>query len=88
MEDPVHRVGGGDTKKDLCLQITLATLKSQNLTFSKDYCVESIKKSQKFETCRTFEVEGYEQEENADFTRRRRCKNFSISRTVGRVEMI
>ena len=50
------RVGGGDTKKDLFLQITLATLKPQNLTFSKDNCVESIKKSQKFETCRTFEV--------------------------------
>ena len=50
------RVGGGDTKKDLFLQITLANLKSQNSIFSKDNCVEIIKKSQKFETCRTFEV--------------------------------
>ena len=81
-------VGGGDTKKDLFFQIVLATLKPQNLIFSKDNCVESIKKSQKFEACRTFEVQGYEHEENPYFTRRRRCKNFSISGTVGRMKMI
>ena len=68
------RVGGGDTKKDLFLQITLATLKPQNLTFSKDNCVESIKKFEKFETCRTFEVWGYKLEENACSTKRRKLK--------------